>query len=77
VDVVLLIWSSGLASVVQFPVASVIAVTRTWEESSGLPEPAHKYKGVKRNGYKIYEVTPVLDYIIKRYDTVAYGGVEV
>jgi hypothetical protein len=46
----LLIWSSGLASRVQLPVtsviavqllvASVIAVTRTREESSGPPKPA-------------------------------------
>jgi hypothetical protein len=37
-------WGSGLASKVQFPVASVIAVTRPWWELSGLPKPAHKYK---------------------------------
>jgi hypothetical protein len=51
VEVVLLIWSSGLASKVQLPVASVTAVTRTCEELNDLPEPAHKYKGRKGDGY--------------------------
>jgi hypothetical protein len=42
--VVSLIWNNGLASRVQLLVTSVTAVTRTWEELSGLTEPAHKYK---------------------------------
>jgi hypothetical protein len=40
-----LIWRSGQASGMQFPVASVIAMTPTWQELSDLPEPARKYKG--------------------------------
>jgi hypothetical protein len=48
--VVLLIWSSELASRVQFLVAFVTAVTRTWEELSGVPEPAYKYAERKEDG---------------------------
>jgi hypothetical protein len=38
VEVVLLIWSSGLDSVLQFSVALVVAVAWTWEELGVIPE---------------------------------------
>jgi hypothetical protein len=37
----------------QLPVASVIAVTRTWEELRDLPETTYKYKERKRDDYNI------------------------
>jgi hypothetical protein len=54
--VVLLIWISGLASRVQFPVASVTAVSRTREELHCLPEPAYKYKEIRGNGCKMFSL---------------------
>jgi hypothetical protein len=44
VEVVLLIWSNGRTSRVLFPVASLIAMTRSRYELSDLPKPAHKYE---------------------------------
>jgi hypothetical protein len=40
-----LLWlECGLTSNVQFPVAWVIAVARSWEELNVLPEPEYKFE---------------------------------
>jgi hypothetical protein len=51
VEVVSLIYSSGLVLKVQLPVALFNAAAQTWEELSGLPEPTYKYKEKKGGGH--------------------------
>lgn len=73
----MLIWSSGLASGLQFSVSLFIAMARAWEELGGLPEPAYRHKDRKGDSYT-FMLQPLYTLIKEPISTVnpRAGGTE-